>query len=317
MKRKIIIDCDPGIDDALALIYALASDQFEILAVHTVAGNVNVDYTTTNARGVLGLLGEQGIPVCRGSNVPLVVDPVFADDVHGVNGMHGYEFDQTALAPLSDRTALESYLEILENSEEKVTIVAIGPLTNVAVLLRAYPHVAEKIEQIAIMGGGIKGGNISATGEFNFYVDPHAAHVVINSGLPLVLAGLDVTEQARLFEEDLREVEEHNPVLGSFMRTINTNSFEVYNRLGFGRSCTPNDVVPLMYLVNPEVFETADLRLDVSYSNDETRGMTYTDMRIRVPQEPNAKVIMDVNRAAFRARFKETVIHYQDKRLRQ
>lgn len=313
MKRKIIIDCDPGIDDALALIYAIANEDFDILAVHTVAGNVNVDYTTTNTQGVLGMMNVHHIPICKGSNVPLVVEPVFADDVHGANGMGGYEFSQRSLAPLSNRTAVESYLEILENSAEKITIVAIGPLTNVAILLRAYPHVADKIEQIAIMGGGIKGGNVSATGEFNFFVDPHAAHVVINSGLPIILAGLDVTEEARLFEEDLQEMERHSTSLGSFMLQTNSNSIEVYDRLGFGRSCTPNDVVPFMYLIHPEIFEIIDLKLNVSYSNDETRGMTYTDMRIRTPIEPNARVIMDVNRSEFRKKFKEAVIVYSEK----
>ncbi len=310
MKQKIIIDCDPGIDDALALVYAVASGAFDILAVHTVAGNVNVDYTTSNARGVLGFLKVLDIPICKGSNVPLVVKPTFADDIHGVNGMGGFEFDSASAASLSSKTALESYVEILENTQEKVTIVAVGPLTNLAVLLRAYPHLASKIEQIAIMGGGIKGGNISATGEFNFYVDPHAAHVVINSGLPIVLAGLDVTEEARLFEDDLKEIEAVSPELGSWMLEINSVSIDVYEGLGYGRSCTPNDVVPLMYLINPEVFEVADLTIDVSYSNDETRGMTYTDMRIRNPLAPNAKVIMNVNKERFRANYKECILDY-------
>ena len=112
------------------------------------------------------------------------------------------------------KTALESYVDILRNTTEKVIIAAVGPLTNVAILLKAYPELADKIEKIIIIGGGLKGGNITTTGEFNFYVDPHAAHVVINSGLPIVLAGLDVTELARLYKEDLEEIASYDKRLG-------------------------------------------------------------------------------------------------------
>ncbi|MGP6140649.1 nucleoside hydrolase [Jeotgalibaca sp. A127] len=308
MTHKIIIDCDPGIDDAMALLYAIASEDIEILAVHTVAGNVNVDHTTNNAQGVLAFLNRHDIPICRGSNMPLVENPSFADDVHGVNGMNGYEFD--SFAPLSEKTALESYVAILRNTSEKVTIAAVGPLTNVAILLKGYPELTDKIEKIIIMGGGLKGGNITTTGEFNFYVDPHAAHIVINSGLPIVLAGLDVTEVARLHKEDLEEIASHDARLGQFLLTINENSLSIYNSLGFGKTCTPNDVVPLVHLLHPEVFETQDLKIDVSYDSSETRGMTYLDSRIRMPQEPNVQMIMDVDLARFRAAFKATVIKY-------
>ena len=237
-----------------------------------------------------------------------MVEPSFADDIHGANGMSGYEFD--SFAPLSEKTALESYVDILRNTTEKVIIAAVGPLTNVAILLKAYPELADKIEKIIIMGGGLKGGNITTTGEFNFYVDPHAAHVVVNSGLPIVLAGLDVTELARLYKEDLEEIASYDERLGQFMLTINENSLSIYNSLGFGMSCTPNDVVPLVHLLHPEIFETEDLKIDVSYDSYETRGMTYVDARIRAPQEPNVQMIMGVDLARFRAEFKETVITY-------
>ena len=308
MTHKIIIDCDPGIDDAMALLYAVASEEIEILAVHTVAGNVNVDHTTNNTQGIMAFLNRHDIPICRGSNTPLVVEPSFADDIHGANGMSGYEFD--SFAPLSEKTAFESYVDILRNTTEKVIIAAVGPLTNVAILLKAYPELADKIEKIIIMGGGLKGGNITTTGEFNFYVDPHAAHVVINSGLPIVLAGLDVTELARLYKEDLEEIASYDKRLGQFMLAINENSLSIYNSLGFGMSCTPNDVVPLVHLLHPEIFETEDLKIDVSYDSCETRGMTYVDARIRAPQKANVQMIMGVYLARFRAEFKETVIKY-------
>ncbi|WP_373768647.1 nucleoside hydrolase, partial [Jeotgalibaca porci] len=172
------------------------------------------------------------------------------------------------------------------------------------------PELTDKIEKIIIMGGGLKGGNITTTGEFNFYVDPHAAHVVIKSGLPVVLAGLDVTEVARLYKEDLEEIASYDERIGQLMLTINETSMSIYNSLGFGMSCTPNDVVPLVHLLHPEIFETEDLKIDVSYDSYETRGMTYVDARIRAPQEPNVQMIMGVDLARFRAEFKETVITY-------
>ncbi|MGM0197927.1 pyrimidine-specific ribonucleoside hydrolase [Enterococcus sp. DIV1314a] len=145
ISHKIIIDCDPGTDDAMALMYAVASEEIEILAVHTVAGNVNVDHTTNNTQGIMAFLNRHDIPICRGSNTPLVVEPSFADDIHGANGMSGYEFD--SFAPLSEKTAFESYVDILRNTTEKVIIAAVGPLTNVAILLKAYPELADKIER--------------------------------------------------------------------------------------------------------------------------------------------------------------------------
>lgn len=145
ISHKIIIDCDPGTDDAMALMYAVASEEIEILAVHTVAGNVNVDHTTNNTQGIMAFLNRHDILICRGSNTPLVVEPSFADDIHGANGMSGYEFD--SFAPLSEKTAFESYVDILRNTTEKVIIAAVGPLTNVAILLKAYPELADKIER--------------------------------------------------------------------------------------------------------------------------------------------------------------------------
>lgn len=137
----------------------------ELLAIHRVAGNVSVEHTTRNARGFAQLLGLE-VPIAKGAAEPLVFEPFYAAEVHGENGFGGVEL--TDLAPVSDLTAMESYVEILSRAEEKVTIVAVGPLTNVALLLKSYPHLKEKIEMISLMGGGLKGGNTTSAGELTF-----------------------------------------------------------------------------------------------------------------------------------------------------
>lgn len=308
-KRKVIIDCDPGVDDVMALAYALSHPDLDILAIHTVAGNVSCEHTTRNACGLLGMLGRHTIPVCPGSEVPLVMEPVFAENVHGKNGLRGYEFTEGRHVPVSHKTALQSYLDILDSAETKITIIALGPLTNLGVLLRAYPHLKKKIACISIMGGGIKGGNTTIAGEFNFYVDPHAAHIVLTSGIPIYLAGLDVTEKAHMHEEDYVEIERKHPDFGAMMRTISQESFAIAQRLGYGRTTAPHDVVAVAYLLHPEMFTTVDMELHVSFSEGDTRGMTYADQRYdKDDHKPNCRVIMEVDPDRFRYHVKQGLL---------
>ncbi|GAA0370965.1 hypothetical protein GCM10008932_22980 [Alkalibacterium iburiense] len=179
-KRPIILDCDPGVDDAFAIAMAFLEDDLDVRAIHTVAGNVTVEHTTKNARGLVKVLGVD-VPIAKGASGPLICDPHFAAEVHGENGFGGVEL--TDLAPLSEQTAMESYVTLLSEADEKVTIVATGPLTNLALLIKSYPHLLEKIDCISLMGGGLKGGNTTSAAEFNFFYDPHAAHIVFSSGL--------------------------------------------------------------------------------------------------------------------------------------
>lgn len=298
-KRKIIIDCDPGIDDSFAICVALKDENLKVLGIHTVSGNVSVDCTTVNARGVVHLLQKE-VEIFKGNKMPLILEPIFASDIHGNNGLAGYQFKDDALAPLSPCTSLEGYVRLLEESEEKVIIVAVGPLTNLAILLKAYPHLKEKIECISLMGGGIKGGNITATGEFNFYVDPHSASVVFNSGVPIVMAGLDVTEKARITREDIEIIREKGGEIGRFLYEIAQASFVRNQSQGFGQSIAPNDAVSVLYLTHPEIFTTCDMHVQVSTDSGITRGMSIADVRLYSDKKPNAKVIMDVDRARFR-----------------
>ncbi len=305
-RRKVIIDCDPGVDDAYALCIALKEPSFEVLGIHTVCGNVSVENTTRNARGITKLL-KKDVLVYKGSNSPLVFEPIYASDIHGVTGLSGYSFDDDDLGAIAHLSSLEGYAKLLNESKEKVTIIAIGPLTNLGILLKAYPHLKEKIECISIMGGGIKGGNISEAGEFNFYVDPHSADIVFNSGIPLIMAGLDVTEKARFLKEDIDEIKDVEDI-GEFLYIVSQDSLKRNFKQGYGHSIAPNDTVAVLCLTNPELFTGKEMYVRVSYESGFTRGMSIADVRVFSDKKPNVLVLSDVNRDEFRRVLKKKIV---------
>lgn len=297
-KRKIIIDCDPGIDDAYAIALALKEPSFEVLAIHTVSGNVSVQNTTRNTRGLLKVLKSE-VPIYQGSNRPLVLDPIFAADVHGHNGFAGYEFSDTELNPLAPLTSLQAYYQILSEASEPVTIIAVGPLTNVALLLMAYPELKNKIGLLSIMGGGLKGGNITVAGEFNFYVDPQAAKIVFESSIPIIMAGLDVTEKARLYAEDVTEIAEQAGAIGKVLAEISAPGLSRGPKMNMGHSITPNDTVSVLVLTNPDIFKLVEHEIHVM-TEGEARGLTVANTRLRDQVKPNSQVIMGVDELKFR-----------------
>lgn len=297
-KRKIIIDCDPGIDDAYAIALALKEPSFEVLAIHTVSGNVSVQNTTRNTRGLLKVLKSE-VPIYQGSNRPLVLDPIFAADVHGHNGFAGYEFSDTELNPLAPLTSLQAYYQILSEASEPVTIIAVGPLTNVALLLMAYPELKNKIGLLSIMGGGLKGGNITVAGEFNFYVDPQAAKIVFESSIPIIMAGLDVTEKARLYAEDVTEIAEQAGAIGKVLAEISAPGLSRGPKMNMGHSITPNDTVSVLVLTNPEIFKLVEHEIHIM-TEGEARGLTVANTRLRDQVKPNSQVIMGVDELKFR-----------------
>ena len=195
--RPIIIDCDPGQDDALAILLALGSpDELAVLAVTAVAGNVPLALTQENARKVVELAGRRDLAVHAGAERPLVREPVTAEFVHGATGLDGADLPAPTL-PLSAVHAVDAIVDLLRAHEPgSVTLCALGPLTNVALALLKAPEIAGRIREIVLMGGAIGEGNITPSAEFNIYVDPHAAKVVFEAGVPIVMHGLDVTHQA-------------------------------------------------------------------------------------------------------------------------
>ncbi|HAJ69663.1 MAG: nucleoside hydrolase [Alkalibacterium sp.] len=291
-KRQIIVDCDPGVDDAFALAMAFAEDALDVLAIHTVAGNVPVEHTTKNARGLVQLLGVD-VPISKGATAPLLFEPHFAAEVHGKNGFG--EVELTDLAPLSPLTAMESYVKILSEAEEKVSIVAIGPLTNVALLIKSYPELLDKIDCISLMGGGLKGGNTTSAGEFNFFYDPHAAHIVLNSGVPIIMSGLDATEQSTFRQSDANILKEKGGELGRLLHDISQSALRFHKEANHTDYMNLHDVMSVLYLVYPEFFTTKDAFVKVAYDEGVMRGFSHEDVRLQASNNPNAKVMVGLD----------------------
>lgn len=284
VKTPIILDCDPGIDDVLAIVLAMAKDNLDIKAITTVCGNVSGEKTSRNAGLLLNALGSD-IPLVQGSNIPLVKTHVSAG-VHGSDGL-GDMSHRLADVPYEHRSAksaVELMAEILTDSKQPVTIVAVGPLTNVALLLHAFPHLKPKIKQISIMGGGIELGNKTPHAEFNIYVDPEACHIVLNSGVEIVLATLNATLQARLLKSDMDKFSFVSSEMTTFIHDIMWRYASLDSAL--------HDPVAILWVSNPELFETEAVHLQVVTSDDDRRGETYV-----VPNElPNVRVITKVHR---------------------
>ena len=195
-KKKIILDCDPGHDDMMAIMLAAASENVDLVGVTTVAGNQTGDKTFRNACQVLTLIKED-IPVARGSDKPLVRDLVTSPQFHGQTGLDGAHLPPVGIKPLTVHAA-DFIITTLEQSRKKMTLIPTGPLTNIALALIKAPRIKEKIERIVLMGGGMHDFNVTPAAEYNIYVDPEAARIVFGSGVPLTMVGLDVTNRAKL-----------------------------------------------------------------------------------------------------------------------
>lgn len=299
MKKIVtIFDCDPGIDDAFAINYIRKSDIFDVKLISSVAGNVELEHTTRNLRGLVKSLNWD-VEVCEGAAKPIMGRQVLASEVHGNNGLGGYEFKDSELAPLSERSAYERMVDILEKSEEKVLIIAVGPLTNIALLLLGRPDLKEKISEITIMGGGIKGGNTTAAAEFNIYADPEAAEIVFKSGIKINMAGLDVTEQAN-YTREVHEILEKSPLKSNKILTevmLRSRENLIKNRDG---KSNLHDVVAVMYHTNPEIFESEEYFVEVETEGRYTRGMTVADRRSFSTVEKNTNCILNIDDDKFR-----------------
>lgn len=297
--RPVILDCDPGHDDAIALFMALASPKLELRAVTTCAGNQVPEKVFLNARRLLALAGREDVPVARGARNPLQRDLVIAADIHGESGIDGAELPEPTI-PADTRSALELMAEVLRLSDRPVTIVATAPLTNVAILLLAHPELSSKIELISIMGGACFGGNITPAAEFNIYVDPEAADIVLRSGVPLALFGLDVTLRAQLHEPDIERIEALGTRTGhafaGLLRHFHAVAIPPFMApAGHVEGLHLHDPCPVAYLIEPELFTMLERRVDVVTGDGLTRGETVIDYMKRTDRVPNALVGFDVD----------------------
>ncbi|MDO4339535.1 MAG: nucleoside hydrolase [Eubacteriales bacterium] len=301
MKRKIIMDCDPGVDDAVALAFAAAHQEaFELLAITTVSGNQSIEKVTRNALNLVDFY-KLDIPVARGMAEPITRVPVYAERTHGETGL-GH-----CVLPVSSRCAEEEHAVMyLRNilsalpGNEKITLVATGPLTNLAMLLKLFPEVKGKIREIVFMGGAACGGNITPCAEFNSYTDPEAAKIVFHSGVPLVMCGLDATMKCTLTRRQVAKLCQSGDKVAKACGDMAGFSLENTSSKYRGE-ISIHDVVPYMYLIHPEIFTVKPAILDVDCSEGISRGATLCDFRWWKHEEGelDSFVLMDADKSKF------------------
>jgi inosine-uridine nucleoside N-ribohydrolase len=291
----ILLDCDPGHDDAIALLLALSSPEIELLGITTTYGNQTLDKTTANAIRVLELAGRSDVPVAAGAERPLTRELVVAAHVHGESGLDG-----PALPPAQEKPASQDATAFIADriraSREPITLVPTGPLTNVAQYLDT--HGPEGIERIVLMGGSIAEGNFTPAAEFNVWCDPEAAQSVFSSALDVTMIGLDVTHRAILgpqLEERFRAAGR----IGTFVAELNA-FFSRYHQATYGWDGAPiHDAVAVAYVIRPELFETRHRNVEVELESDLCRGRTVVDLWNRTVRVPNTHVAVDLDRDAF------------------
>jgi pyrimidine-specific ribonucleoside hydrolase len=291
----IILDCDPGHDDALAIVLALARPELRLLAITTVAGNAALDRTTRNALRVLTLLERTDVPVAAGADRPLIREPWVPVEVHGDSGLDGADLPEPAAAPVAI-SAVELMSALLRGSDEPVTLVATGPLTNVALLLRSAPALHGRIAEISIMGGSLGAGNTTASAEFNAWADPEAAAIVFGSGIPIRMAGLDVTHQALVLPDDVARLDALGSRAGRVFADL-MRFFAIHHRERYGWAGPPiHDAVAVAWLAEPDLVASKRLRVDVETAGIHTRGRTVADTEGLSGQAANATVGLSIDR---------------------
>ena len=299
MALPIILDCDPGHDDAIAMVLALASPELDVKAITASAGNQTPDKTLRNVLCMLTLLGRQDIPVAGGARKPLMRELIIADNVHGESGLDGPALPEPDFAPQTC-TAVELMASTLRASPQPITLVATGPQTNVALLLNSHPELHDKIARIVLMGGAMALGNWQPAAEFNIYVDPEAAEIVFQSGLPIVMAGLDVTHKAQIHDQDIARFRQlGNPVATVVAGLL--DFFMAYHRdEKWGFVGAPlHDPCTIAWLLKPELFTGVERWVGVETQGKYTQGMTVVDYYFLTDNPPNTTLLLDVDRQGF------------------
>lgn len=315
MTTPVIIDTDPGIDDALALMLAVASPELDLRAVTTVGGNTGLARTTDNALRLLHLLGRDDVPLGAGADVPLVRNDTAPDpSTHGEDGFGGVRLDP-APRGADTRDAVALMVDVIEQSTEPVTLIALGPLTNVAVLIAAHPFTAARLERIVMMGGGARViGNMTPAAEFNVWYDPEAAARVLAAGIPVTMVGLDVTHQALTAPEDWDGLRGGGAVSRAVLAMV--EFYTAYYRAVAGTSSTAqHDSLAVAAVIRPDLVTTRALHVDVECAGALTRGMTVVDVDDVAKAAPNVDVALEVDAAAFNRLLVSRVVEL-DARLR-
>lgn len=296
--KKVIIDVDTGIDDAIGILLAAKSGLCDILGITTVCGNVSLDQATVNTKKVVQLLGkEDEIKVVKGASRPLLRKPFYELSVHGNDGIGGalkdmeVNMDDEGFAP-------DFIIEQAEKHKGEITFILLAPLTNMALAVRKEPRLKEWIKELVIMGGAVKRpGNITPTAEFNMYVDPEAAKIVLHSGIPITLVGLDVTSDTLLTDADVEKMQGSS--IGEFVKDSTEHYINRYFELNGIRSCAMHDPLAVGIALDRTLVKTVKHYVDVETKSELCDGYTMCDFKNMLKKEPNADVCLEVDSERF------------------
>jgi purine nucleosidase len=298
VTTRIIIDTDPGVDDALAFLLALASPEIRLEALSTTQGNVTLEKATVNALSVLELAGAGHIPVARGSLLPLVQPLRASAFVHGESGIGNSKLPEPQAKPVPAH-AVDFLIERVLAEPNQISIFPIGPLTNIAMAIRKEPRFAAAVKELVIMGGAIlEYGNMTPQAEFNIYVDPHAAHIVFHSGIPMTLIPLDVTHKCLLKQEHVDRLMRVNTPISRFIRDAMEVYLEASYALGYEGSSL-HDPLTLATVIAPELLTLKEYYVDVDISGGVSMGKTFADIPHVLKKPANMKVAMNVRGEEF------------------
>jgi purine nucleosidase len=299
IPRKIVLDCDPGHDDAVALLLAAANPAIDLVAVTTVGGNQTIEKVTHNARSTATLIGLTGVPIAAGCGRPLVRTLEVAPGIHGETGLDGVDLPEPTVE-LDTRHAVDLIVDtVMSHAPGEITLVPTGPLTNIALAARKEPRIAERVREVVLMGGGYHTGNWSPVAEFNIKVDPEAAHIVFHEPWPVTMVGLDLTHQALA----TRSVEDRIRALDTPVSEFVLGLFEFFRhayRQAQGFDDPPvHDPCAVAYLIDPSVVATHKVPLDIELHGGLTLGMTVADFRAPAPADCHTQVATTLDDAKF------------------
>lgn len=285
--RKIILDCDPGHDDAIAIILAAARPELEILGITTVSGNAEIEKTTLNALKICDLVSLNDVIVSKGASEPLVRVRETAPSIHGDSGLDGPDMPEPSRS-WSNEHGSDTIIRLVKESDKPVTILPTGPLTNVALALAKAPEIKNNIKEIILMGGGTF-GNWTPTAEFNIWADPEAAKKVFDSGIPLVVMGLDITHQALATKEVIDQVKQIDNNVAKIVAELLVFFASTYKETFDFDGAPVHDVLTVAYCVAPELFEMKDVNITIETEGEYTAGTTVVDLLGTTGRKANAK----------------------------
>ncbi|WAP51539.1 nucleoside hydrolase [Arthrobacter sp. ATA002] len=299
MPTKIILDCDPGHDDAVALLLAHGSPEIDLLAVTTVVGNQTLEKVTRNALAIARVANITNVPFAAGSPRPLVRTIENAPDIHGESGMDGPELPEPAIE-LDPRHAVDLIIDtVMTHEPGTVTLVPTGGLTNIALAVRKEPRIAERVKEVVLMGGGYHVGNWSAVAEFNIKIDPEAAHIVFNEKWPLTMVGLDLTHQALATDEVADRIAAVGTKPAKFVGELLEFFGHAYKDAQGFDFPPVHDPCAVAYVIDRSVMTTQRVPLDVELTGSLTLGMTVADFRAPAPADCNTSVAIDLDHQKF------------------